>query len=85
MLADYLHGRDRRIGVTDIVKRLQSNSSLVREYFEQNCKSLVEDADVLQTILSTRLPPECFDGIISLLLVLRLNAPEKEIQEALVS
>lgn len=48
-------------------------------------KQSVDFANVLQSILSTKLPSERYDGLISLRLLFRHNIPEKEIENALVS
>lgn len=46
---------------------------------------LIDKADILRTILLRELPPERFNGVLSLALAFRLDATDSEIEKALVS
>lgn len=46
---------------------------------------LIDKADILRTILLRELPPERFNGVLSLVLAFRLGATDSEIEKALVS
>lgn len=63
-------------------------TSKVRSYIESygvNDYPVVDNADILRTILSRELPPERYNGIISLILAFRDGASDEEMDKALVN
>lgn len=73
-----MEGHKKEIRVADIKEYSKS-------YLSTTFKMYVDLVDVLQTVMSKQLPRERFDGINALWICLRPNAPEKEIEDALVS
>lgn len=46
---------------------------------------MVDNLQIIQSLLSKQLPPEQFNGVINLFLAFRPNATEEEIQNAVVN
>lgn len=77
ILSEALHGKNSTINV-DAVKEFRRNQRL------ENGKQ-IDKAYVLKLLLSDQLPPKHVNGIINLELMIRRNATDDEIGNALVS
>lgn len=61
------------------------NVDTVKEYAKQGVEyRAVDNANILQSMLSKQLPPERIGGLVNLMAVARSSATEDEIQKALV-
>lgn len=77
LLAESLHGKNSKINV-DAVKEIRR-----RQHLENGDQ--MDQAYLLKVMLSKQLPPERVNGIINLILMVRRNATDDEIENALVS
>lgn len=76
-IAERLNGENDRITVDTIN---EPNSNDMPDF------KWIDGMHILQTILSRQLPPECYGGIINLILATQLaNATTEEIEDSLVS
>lgn len=65
---------------------LKINVYTVKEYSKQEAEyRIIDNANILQAMLSRQLPPERIGGLVNLIAATRPSAQEDEIQKALVN